>query len=135
MLPASIKRTYTDVDAWRNACDGHPVVVVCQKGRKLSEGVAACLRLEGVQAEVLEGEFGSWALRANQTANQMSAAILRYTRLPDVDVNTNPDNPVIGDRSFSRDPRVVSIDADLATTSGLEAGGRFSSTISSAVSP
>ncbi|CAN5847491.1 hypothetical protein BH23ACT4_BH23ACT4_08700 [soil metagenome] len=40
--------------------------------------------------EVLEGEFGAWALRANQTANQMSAAILRYTRLPDVDLNTFP---------------------------------------------
>ncbi len=40
--------------------------------------------------EVLENEFGAWALRANQTANQMSAAILRYTRLPDVDLNTFP---------------------------------------------
>ena len=40
--------------------------------------------------EVLESEFGAWALRANQTANQMTAAILRYTRLPDVDLNTFP---------------------------------------------
>ena len=60
MLPASIKRNYTDVAEWRNVCDGQPVVVVCQKGRKLSEGVAACLRLEGVQAEVLEGGFEVW---------------------------------------------------------------------------
>lgn len=40
--------------------------------------------------EVLESEFGSWALRANQTANVQSAAILRYTRLPDVDIDTFP---------------------------------------------
>ncbi|MDH3189732.1 MAG: hypothetical protein OEM39_03720, partial [Acidimicrobiia bacterium] len=40
--------------------------------------------------EVLEDEFGAWALRANQTANQMNAAILRYTRLPDLDIDTFP---------------------------------------------
>jgi hypothetical protein len=40
--------------------------------------------------EVLEGEFGAWALRANQTANQRSAAILRYTRLPAVNIDTFP---------------------------------------------
>ncbi len=40
--------------------------------------------------DVLEGEFGAWALRANQTANQMNAAILRYTRLPEVDIDTFP---------------------------------------------
>ncbi|MEX1249106.1 MAG: ATP-binding protein, partial [Acidimicrobiia bacterium] len=40
--------------------------------------------------EVLEDEFGAWALRANQTANQRTAAILRYTRLPAVDIDTFP---------------------------------------------
>lgn len=40
--------------------------------------------------EVLESEFGAWALRANQTANQMNAAILRYTRLPQVNIDTFP---------------------------------------------
>ena len=40
--------------------------------------------------EVLEGEFGAWALRANQTANQQSAAILRYTSLPAVNIDTFP---------------------------------------------
>lgn len=40
--------------------------------------------------EVLEDEFGAWALRANQTANQMNAAILRYTRLPQVNIDTFP---------------------------------------------
>jgi rhodanese-related sulfurtransferase len=36
-------------------------VVVCQKGRKLSEGVAAMLRLHGIIAEVLEGGHVAWA--------------------------------------------------------------------------
>jgi rhodanese-related sulfurtransferase len=37
------------------------VVVVCARGRKLSEGVAALLRTEGVPAEVLEGGAAAWA--------------------------------------------------------------------------
>lgn len=36
-------------------------VVVCHKGRKLSEGVAAMLRLHGIAAEVLEGGHVAWA--------------------------------------------------------------------------
>lgn len=40
--------------------------------------------------EVLEDEFGAWALRANQTANRMNAAILRYTMLPELDIETFP---------------------------------------------
>ncbi len=40
---------------------GRRVVVVCAKGRKLSEGVAALLRLQGVAAEVLEGGAVGWA--------------------------------------------------------------------------
>jgi rhodanese-related sulfurtransferase len=37
------------------------VVIACQRGRKLSEGVAALLRAQGIQAEVLEGGTMAWA--------------------------------------------------------------------------
>lgn len=40
--------------------------------------------------EVLEAEFGAWALRANQTANEENAAILRYTEQPQVNIQTFP---------------------------------------------
>ncbi len=40
---------------------GQRVVVVCQKGRKLSEGVAALLRTQGIDAQVLEGGSMAWA--------------------------------------------------------------------------
>lgn len=36
-------------------------VVVCARGRKLSEGAAALLRTQGVAAEVLEGGMAAWA--------------------------------------------------------------------------
>lgn len=41
---------------------------------------------------------------------------------PVLDVDTNPDNPVIGDRSFSRDPETVT-KLGLALSRGLEAEG------------
>jgi rhodanese-related sulfurtransferase len=40
---------------------GRRAVVACVKGRKLSEGVAALLRLQGNAAEVLEGGTLAWA--------------------------------------------------------------------------
>ncbi len=43
---------------------GQRVVVVCQKGRKLSEGVAALLRAQGIAAQVLEGGSMAWAAAA-----------------------------------------------------------------------
>jgi rhodanese-related sulfurtransferase len=46
-------------------CDPPPArtrtVVVCARGRKLSEGVAALLRTQGIPAEVLEGGTVAWA--------------------------------------------------------------------------
>ncbi len=42
------------------AISGRAVIVICQKGRKLSEGAAAWLRQAGASAEVLEGGFEAW---------------------------------------------------------------------------
>jgi rhodanese-related sulfurtransferase len=39
---------------------GHAVIVVCQRGAKLSHGAAALLRLRGVDAVSLEGGFEAW---------------------------------------------------------------------------
>lgn len=39
---------------------GAKVVVICQRGKKLSEGTAALLRLSGHRAEVLEGGYQAW---------------------------------------------------------------------------
>ena len=39
---------------------GKSVVVVCQRGQKLSEGTAAWLRHDGIEAQTLEGGFEAW---------------------------------------------------------------------------
>ena len=59
-LPGSDSRSHTDVSVWANAYAGQRVVVSCQRGLKLSEGVAAWLRHHGVAAENLAGGFEAW---------------------------------------------------------------------------
>ncbi len=59
-LPGSESRSHTDVSAWAQAYAGQRVVVSCQRGLKLSEGVAAWLRHHGIAAENLTGGFEAW---------------------------------------------------------------------------
>jgi rhodanese-related sulfurtransferase len=60
-LPGAQRASHSDVASWAEAWRGRDVVVVCQKGLKLSQGVAAWLRHYGARAEVLEGGFLGWA--------------------------------------------------------------------------
>lgn len=60
MVPASIRRDFRTVSIWASQVPKAGVVVVCQKGQKLSQGVAAWLRHEGVSAETLEGGYEGW---------------------------------------------------------------------------
>jgi rhodanese-related sulfurtransferase len=60
MLPASIRRDYRTVSSWADEYTGRFVVVVCQRGQKLSQGVAAWLRHAGARAENLAGGFEAW---------------------------------------------------------------------------
>jgi rhodanese-related sulfurtransferase len=60
LLPSSIRRDYRTISQWAPEYRGKSVVVVCQKGQKLSEGTAAWLRYDGIAAEALEGGFEGW---------------------------------------------------------------------------
>ncbi|MBX9911294.1 MAG: sulfurtransferase/chromate resistance protein [Beijerinckiaceae bacterium] len=60
ILPNAGQRSHKNVAEWARDYTGQRVVVICQRGLKLSEGVAAWLRHEGVAAESLEGGFESW---------------------------------------------------------------------------
>ncbi len=61
LFPASVARDYRNVSSWASDYAGKSVAVVCQRGLKLSQGVAAWLRQAGVVAESLEGGFEAWA--------------------------------------------------------------------------
>ena len=60
LIPGARRRNHADVAAWADLYAGRRVVVVCQKGLKLSHGVAAWLRHGGVAAETLEGGLFAW---------------------------------------------------------------------------
>ncbi|MFH6787395.1 chromate resistance protein ChrB domain-containing protein [Methylobacterium sp. MA0201] len=62
LIPGAIRRSHKTVTQWAPEFRGRSAVVVCQKGLKLSQGVAAWLRHEGAaQAEALEGGALAWA--------------------------------------------------------------------------
>lgn len=72
LIPGSIRRSHADMGPLRDAIIGKAAVIVCQKGLKLSQGVAAMLRSEGVQAEYLQGGMFGW--RDHKDAPRVSTA-------------------------------------------------------------
>ena len=61
LVPGSMRRSHADVPSWAGEFAGRSAVVICQRGAKLSQGVAAWLRHCGVQADTLAGGVTAWA--------------------------------------------------------------------------
>ena len=59
-IPGSTRRSHADVAEWAPSLSEQTVVVICKKGQKLSEGVAAWLRHAGASADILEGGIEAW---------------------------------------------------------------------------
>jgi rhodanese-related sulfurtransferase len=59
-IPGAVRRDFRTVVSWAAEYAGRSVVVACQRGLKLSQGVSAWLRHAGVDAESLEGGFEAW---------------------------------------------------------------------------
>src|SRR6185503_8823342 len=60
LIPGSLRRPSPEPWRWAPEIDGGAAIVVCQKGQKLSDGVAAWLRHGGSAAENLDGGFLAW---------------------------------------------------------------------------
>ncbi len=60
LIPTAFRAPHTDIPALVERLGDRPVVVACQKGKKLSQGVAAYLRSEGINAEYLQGGVYGW---------------------------------------------------------------------------
>src|SRR5690349_22905313 len=48
LIPGATRRSHLNVDDWARELAGHPAIVICNKGEKLSEGTAAWLRHNGI---------------------------------------------------------------------------------------
>lgn len=60
LIPGAFRHHFNEIECLVPRLDGRRVVVICQKGRKLSQGAAALLRAEGIAAEILEGGNLAW---------------------------------------------------------------------------
>lgn len=58
--PCAQRRDFQTTSEWAGEFAGRRVVIICQRGLKLSQGVAAWLRHHGAIAESLEGGFEAW---------------------------------------------------------------------------
>lgn len=61
LIPASIRHSHTDIAGLIHRLAGRASVIVCQKGRKLSQGVVSALQGEGLSGEYLSGGALAWA--------------------------------------------------------------------------
>ena len=60
LIPGSFRHAHTDIPGLIDRLGARPAIIVCQKGLKLSQGVAAWLRQEGLRAEYLQGGMYGW---------------------------------------------------------------------------
>ena len=60
LIPGTFRQAHTDVDELCEKLEQRKAIVICQKGLKLSQGLAALLRCRGIDAESLEGGVHGW---------------------------------------------------------------------------
>ncbi|MGV6805044.1 MAG: chromate resistance protein ChrB domain-containing protein [Ruegeria sp.] len=59
-IPGSFRHPHTDIEGLKHRIGTGRCVITCQKGAKLSQGLVAWLRNDGVSAEYLEGGMFAW---------------------------------------------------------------------------
>lgn len=60
LIPTSHQRDYRVIENWIAETAGKSVIIICQRGAKLSHGAAAILRTSGQEAVSLHGGFLGW---------------------------------------------------------------------------
>jgi rhodanese-related sulfurtransferase len=60
VIPCAMPVVFRDIANYLPQLTGKKVVTICHKGRKISHGVAAQLRANGIDAEVLTGGMVAW---------------------------------------------------------------------------
>jgi rhodanese-related sulfurtransferase len=60
LIPGAFRHPASDIISLAPQLQGHAVVIICQKGLKMSQGAAALLRAQGISAETLEGGNYAW---------------------------------------------------------------------------
>ncbi len=67
LIPGMFRHPHTDIPGLVQRLAGRPCVVTCQQGIKLSQGLCAILRAQGLQAEFLQGGIFAWRVGGRDT--------------------------------------------------------------------
>jgi rhodanese-related sulfurtransferase len=73
LIPGSFRHPHTDIAGLVARLDGRPSVITCQRGIKLSQGLVARLRADGLVSEYLSGGMYGWRDDANTQRIPVSA--------------------------------------------------------------
>jgi len=104
----------------------NPILVcVDQEGGRVARFGEPILQLPAMRTLAAAADATLTREAARVLGRQLSAIGVNLDFAPVLDVDTNPDNPVIGDRAFGRTPEAV-IEHALAFADGLHAGGVLS---------
>jgi rhodanese-related sulfurtransferase len=60
LIPGAQHRDFSTVASWGPDYKGQSVIIVCQEGLQLSQGVGAWMRHQGIEAQTVEGGFQAW---------------------------------------------------------------------------
>jgi len=99
-----------------------PFIGVDQEGGRVARLPAPFLKLPPMRALGAIGELDLVRRAARAVGRALAAVGFNLDFAPVLDVDSNPDNPIIGDRSFGRDPAWVGA-CGVAFAQGLEAEG------------
>jgi beta-N-acetylhexosaminidase len=122
------KRNLPEVDAVVRLCDSiraaapaelPPFLGVDQEGGRVTRLPAPFLTLPPMRLLGELGDLGLVRRAARAVATELAAAGFNLNFAPVLDVDSNPDNPIIGDRAFGSEPRTV-MRAGVAFLQGLQ---------------
>jgi beta-N-acetylhexosaminidase len=99
-----------------------PLIGVDQEGGRVARLSAPVLELPPMRAFGARGDADLVFRAASALGEELLSLGFNMSFAPVLDVDTCPDNPVIGDRSFSSDPSVVAI-LGIAYARGLHVAG------------
>jgi len=123
--PAQLAKLSADLQEAARANGDPPLLIsIDQEGGRVArlKEPRGFTEFPGAMAIGATGDVENARLIARALAQELLAVGINMDLAPDLDVNNNPDNPVIGIRSFGSDPQAVAA-FGIAFTAGLQAEG------------
>ncbi|MCA9531645.1 MAG: beta-N-acetylhexosaminidase [Myxococcales bacterium] len=120
----SAEQAWALLGAYARAAPGDtpPLLAVDQEGGRVARLGPPVLPLPPMRRLAALGDTALTRAAGAALGRQLAAIGFTMDFAPVLDVDTNPDNPIIGDRAFGADPQTVAAHA-LAFAQGLLAGG------------